>query len=365
MNKIFNNKSILVTGAGGTVGSELIRQLLTNDMYSPDEVVGIDNNENSIFFLDQAYLDFENARFYVSDIKNLEQLKSIFQGIDIVFHTAALKHVILSERSPDQFIETNVVGIQNVILASKINNVEKVIFTSSDKAVNPTNVMGTSKLMGERLITAANSTKRGKGPIFASTRFGNVLGSSGSVVPIFHNQIINGGPVTITDLAMTRFIMSIKEAVRLVIDSSIKARGGEVFITKMPVVRIPDLAKAMIELLAPKYGFDLNKIEIKEIGQKPGEKIYEELMNNEEVRRAVELKDYFSVTPAFRSIYNDITYDYNDIQSSKVNKAYISEEETKLDVEEIKEILKENNLLIKPDHSISKTYQPGDREQIN
>ena len=158
----------------------------------------------------------------------------------------------------EQFIETNVVGIQNVISASKINNVEKVIFTSSDKAVNPTNVMGTSKLMGERLITAANSTKRGKGPIFASTRFGNVLGSSGSVVPIFHNQIINGGPVTITDKAMTRFIMSIGEAVRLVIDSSIKAHGGEVFITKMPVVRIPDLA-TMIELLAPKYGLDVNK----------------------------------------------------------------------------------------------------------
>ena len=135
--------------------------------------------------------------------------------------------------------------------------------------------MGTSKLMGERLITTANSTKRGKGPIFASTRFGNVLGSSGSVVPIFHNQIINGGPVTITDKAMTRFIMSIGEAVRLVIDSSIKAHGGEVLLLNA-VVRIPDLAKAMIELLAPKYGLDVNKIEIKEIGRKPGEKIYED-----------------------------------------------------------------------------------------
>ncbi len=190
-----------------------------------------------------------------------------------------------------------------------------------------------------------------------------MLGSSGSVVPIFHNQIINGGPVTITDKAMTRFIMSIEEAVRLVIDSSIKAHGGEVFITKMPVVRIPDLAKAMIELLAPKYGLDVNKIEIKEIGRKPGEKIYEELMNNEEVRRAVELKDYFSVTPAFRSIYNDITYDYNDVQSPKVNKAYISEEENKLGIEDIKKILVKNNLLIKPDQSIIKRYQSSDEEK--
>ena len=189
MKKLFEGKNILVTGAGGSVGSELIRHLLTNKIYSPNKVVGIDNNENSIF-LDQAYISSKNVSFFVSDIKNLEDLNNKFKGIDIVFHVAALKHVILSERSPEQFIETNVVGIQNVISASKINNVEKVIFTSSDKAVNPTNVMGTSKLMGERLITAANSTKRGKGPIFASTRFGNVLGSSGSVVPIFITKLL-------------------------------------------------------------------------------------------------------------------------------------------------------------------------------
>jgi FlaA1/EpsC-like NDP-sugar epimerase len=363
MSFTFKNKRIIVTGACGTIGSELIRQLLTNNQYCPGEVIGLDNNENNIFFMDQAYLDFKNSQFFVCDIKNLDELKLKLKGIDIVFHTAALKHVVLSERSPEQAVDTNIIGVQNIIAAANINKVEKVIFTSSDKAVNPTNVMGTSKLMGERLITAANSNKQGKGPIFSSTRFGNVLGSNGSVVPIFHNQIINGGPITLTDKAMTRFIMTIEEAVRLVIDSTVKAQGGEVFITKMDIVRISDLAEAMIELLAPKYHFEINKIKINEIGQKPGEKVYEELMNEEEVRRTVELKNYFSVLPAFRGIYHDIKYNYEDIISPKVKKAYISKDEKALTKQEIKDILIKNNLLGKPDQYIAKRYWPGDKEQ--
>ena len=363
MTKFFKNKRILVTGACGTIGNELIKNLLTNKLYDPKEVIGIDSNENNIFFMDQYYIDFKKVRFFVNDITNLDELVRKFKNINIVFHTAALKHVILSERSPDQTVMTNIIGVQNIITAANLNNVEKVIFTSSDKAVNPTNVMGTSKLMGERLITAANSNKHGKGPIFASTRFGNVLGSSGSVVPIFHNQIINGGPLTLTDQAMTRFIMSKEQAVKLLIDSAIKAQGGEVFITKMPVIRISDLAEAMIQILAPKYGFKTDKIKIKKIGQKPGEKIYEELMSNEEVRRAVELKNYFSILTAFRGIYNKINYDYDDIFSLKVDKAYISEREANLSIDKIKKILIKNNILKKPDQTISKRYWPGDKEQ--
>ena len=251
MKKIFKNKKILVTGACGTVGRELIKQLLLDKRYSPEEVIGIDNNENATFFLDQDYLEFPKAKFFVADVRHLEELKRKFSGVNIVFHAAALKHVVLSERSPEQSVETNILGVQNVIAAANFNRVEKVIFTSSDKAVNPKNVMGTSKLMGERLMTAANSNKRGKGPIFASTRFGNVLGSSGSVFSVFHNQITKGGPVTLTNKNMTRFVMSIKEAVRLVIDSVLKAQGGEVFITKMPIIRIEDLATAMIKILSP------------------------------------------------------------------------------------------------------------------
>lgn len=343
--KKFEGKSILVTGACGTVGSELVKQLLTDSRYAPKELIGIDNNESALFFLDQRYLDFPHAHFYVTDIRDRDALMNIMKGVDVVFHAAALKHVILCERSPNQAVQTNIAGVQNIIAAANASNVETVIFTSSDKAVNPTNVMGTTKLMGERLMTAANSSKREGGPIFASTRFGNVLGSSGSVIPIFHGQIIGGGPVTLTDSAMTRFVMSVADAVRLVLDSAEIARGGEVFVTKMPTLRVEDLALAMIEELAPGCGHRPDKIEVVEIGAKPGEKLYEELMNDEETRRTVELGSYFSVLPAFRCVSSNIDYGYPDTVRSTVDNAYVSDQQAAMTKEEIKVFLRDNDLL--------------------
>ena len=363
MAKLLKDKSILVTGACGTVGGELVKQLLSNTAYAPREVIGIDNNESLLFFLDQQYLADTRARFFVSDIRDKDALSRHMKGIDIVFHTAALKHVILCERSPDQAVQTNIIGIQNIIMAATENGVERVVFTSSDKAVNPTNVMGTSKLMGERLMVAANSTKRGKGPIFTSTRFGNVLGSNGSVVPIFHNQIARGGPVTVTHPDMTRFIMSLDEALGLVIDSCGIAQGGDVFITKMLVVRIVDLARAMIEELAPRYGYRPEDIATREIGIKPGEKIYEELMSSEETRRAVELKNYFVLLPAFRGMYHNIPYNYEGMVSGVVTKAYTSADETPLSVDAIRVFLKQNNLLGEPSERTDARYWPGDKEE--
>jgi len=251
-----------------------------------------------------------------------------------------------------------------VIEASISSGVKRVLFTSSDKAVNPTNVMGTSKLMGERLMTAANSHKRVTGPLFASTRFGNVLGSSGSVIPIFHNQIAKGGPVTLTNREMTRFVMSIQDAVRLVIDSSFLAQGGEVFITKMPVMRIEDLAKAMILELVPRYGFTPEQIVIQEIGTKPGEKLYEELMSQEETRRAVELPNYFSVLPAFKGIYEDISYDYPETSKKLVEDPYVSMKQLALSVTEIREFLQKNDLLSPPQDGNTSRYWPGDKESL-
>lgn len=363
MISVLKNKRILVTGACGTVGSELIRQLLESDQYSPEEVIGIDNNESQLFFLDQTWLEEPRARFFVADIRDKDELCRRMSGIDIVFHTAAYKHVILCERSPDQAVQTNILGVQNVIAAATENKVERVIFTSSDKAVNPTNVMGTSKLMGERLMTAANSSKRGEGPIFASTRFGNVLGSNGSVIPIFHNQIAKGGPVTLTDREMTRFVMSIEEAVKLVIDSAEIAQGGEVFITKMPIIRIEDLAKVMIQELGPQYGYQPDLIEIQEIGTKPGEKLYEELMSDEETRRSVELEAYFSVLPAFRGIYNDINYEYSDLVGDRVDSAYASSKELSMSVKDLSTFLKGNKLIESVVDSFEKRYWPGDKEE--
>ena len=193
------------------------------------------------------------------------------------------------------------------------NKVSRVIFTSSDKAVNPTNVMGTSKLMGERIITAANIVNNNGHQVFSSVRFGNVLGSRGSVVPIFAEQILGGEAVTITDAQMTRFVMTIQEAAKLVLEAAMLACGGEVLVTKMPVLRIIDLAKAMINLLAPETGLDPDKFPIRYIGAKPGEKLYEELMSQEEVSRTKELPNMFAILPAFRSFYQKIDYRYPDV----------------------------------------------------
>ncbi len=362
MNDFLNNKRILVTGCCGTVGAELCKQLLSGP-YKIGELVGIDNNESELFFIEQRFLKLDNPRFILADVRDRDKLCRVMKGIDIVFHCAGLKHVILCERSPFEAVQTNINGVQNIIYAASETTVEKVVFTSSDKAVNPTNVMGTSKLMGERLMTAANSNFRGKGPIFTSTRFGNVLGSRGSVIPIFLQQIKKGGPVTLTAPQMTRFIMSIEQAVSLVIVSAGLAHGGEVFVTKMPIIRIADLAEVMIEELAPLYGYEPRDIRIVEIGTKAGEKLYEELMSQEETRRAIELKKYFAILPAFRGIYRDIKYDYSDIVSTNVDRPYISQEGSFMTHQELKIFLNENNLLqpqIDINEHPSERYWPGD-----
>jgi FlaA1/EpsC-like NDP-sugar epimerase len=344
--KTLTGKRILVTGASGTIGKQIIQQLINSDTYNPAEVIGIDNNESELFFLDQEYSGDSRVNFFLGDIRDKEKLLRRTKGVDVVFHAAALKHVVMCERSPFEAVQSNILGVQNVISAVFENNVGTVIFTSSDKAVNPTNVMGTSKLMGERLITAANSSASGtEVPIFASTRFGNVLGSNGSVIPIFRKQIQQGGPVTLTDPEMSRFIMSKEQAAKLVLDSVFLAKGGEVFITKMPIIKISTLAEVMIEELAALYGHKPTDIPIKVIGVKPGEKLYEELMSGEETRRSVELTNYFSVLPAFRGMYSDIKYDYTDVQSDKVTKPYNSAEEEALSKEELRIFLKENKLL--------------------
>ena len=337
-----SDKRVLVTGVCGTVGKELVRQLLEERKVK--ELFALDNNESELFFLEHGFSRFKQASFYLADVRDRDKLNHKMNGIDVVFHTAAFKHVLLCERSPFEAVQTNIIGVQNVITAARDNEVERIVFTSSDKAVNPTSVMGTSKLMGERLMTAANSDFVRGGPIFVSTRFGNVLGSSGSVVPVFRGQIRRGGPVTLTDPAMTRFIMTLADAVRLVIESGEIAQGGEVFIAKMPTIRIEDLAEVMIQELAPTFGHRPADIQIEITGPQPGEKMYEELLSFEETRRTWELKNYFVILPAFTTLYEDIDYYYPDIISRNVATPYQSQQEKPLSKKQLANFLHDNNL---------------------
>jgi len=338
----WTGKSVLITGVCGSVGKELLRQLIETEVAS---IVGLDNNETELFFLSEQYAADPRVSLFLGDLRDRDKLNRKMNGMDIVLHAAALKHVILCEKTPRDPVQTNIIGTQNVIDAAIQNNVERVLFTSSDKAVNPTNVMGTTKLMGERLMTAANAHRRGGGPIFASTRFGNVLGSRGSVVPVFRAQIARGGPLTLTDEDMTRFIMTLEQAVRLVMDSVFLACGGEVFVTKMHVVRIADLARAMIEELASRYGHAPEDIKIRVIGSKPGEKLYEELMNDEETRRTVELPGYFVVLPAFKSVYEEIDYSYPGMGDVGISAPYNSSVIPAMGMADLRTYLGDNQLL--------------------
>ncbi len=339
----WQNQRVLITGVCGTIGRELLRQLTP---YEPVEIIGLDNNESELFFLTEEYRSKTNVHFTLGDVRDIDKLISASKGIDIILHTAAFKHVILCEKSPRDAVKTNILGVQNVIDAALVNQVGRVIFTSSDKAVNPTNVMGTSKLMGERLMTAANAYRQGNRPIFASTRFGNVLGSRGSVIPLFVRQIKQGGPVTLTDPRMSRFIMTLEEAVSLVMGSTFIAQGGEVIITKMPAVRIADLARVMINELAPCFGYDPQSIRIETIGQKPGEKLYEELMNEEETRRAVELEKYYVVLPAFKSVYTNVSYDYEGVSGQvSVDRPYNSSLIEPMTLDELTVFIRKHHLI--------------------
>jgi len=341
----YRGKNILITGSVGTVGSEVLRQLL---QYKPQSLRLFDNNESGLFL--QAYCAQHGVKCIpiLGDIRDIGKLQEAMDGMDAIFHLAAFKHVTLCESNPFDAVRTNVIGTQNVLKAALSTGVKRLIYTSSDKAVNPTNVMGTSKLLAERVVTAASlQTNNGNGRVFSCTRFGNVLGSNGSVIPIFKEQIRQGGPVTVTHPEMSRFIMTVPEAARLVVKSGNLSCGGEVMVTKMPVLRIADLAQVMIELLAPVYGYDPKDIPIEYIGPKPGEKLYEELMTEEETGRAYELSDMYVILPAFRYSV-DKTYDFPDIVSHRVEKAYISKNEPPMTPDEIKEFLLANDIAGEP-----------------
>lgn len=339
--EFFEHRTILITGGVGTVGRALLDKVLA---CSPREVRVLDNAETGLFMLADELRGRSEVNCFLGDVRDPVKLETLMDGLDMVFHAAAFKHVVLSEYNPFEAVQTNILGVQNIIQQAIRAGVRRVIFTSSDKAANPTNVMGTSKLMGERLITAANIVSRDPDRVFSSTRFGNVLGSRGSVVPVFARQIAAGGPLTLTDPRMTRFIMTTSQAADLILRAAFLARGGEVFVSKMPAARIPDLARVMVEELAPAYGHDPAKLEIQEIGAKPGEKLYEELLTEDEAGHSLELEDLFVTVPAFRGLYQQQNYDFPGARAAD-RRPYTSAEAQCLELEALREFVRTNRIL--------------------
>ena len=282
--KKINNKTVLVTGGTGSIGSVLVETIINK--YSPKQVRIFDNNEASLFEATRKYQAKPQMRFMLGDVRDKDRVAWALKGVDTVFHAAALKHVALNEYSPFESVKTNVIGTQNLIEAALDQNIGTFVNISTDKAANPTSTMGASKLLAERLTVGADYF-RGKGKtVFASVRFGNVLNSSGSVIPIFLEQINNKESVTVTDNRMVRYFMSISQAVELILKASELAVGGEVFILKMPALKIKDLAEILIESLN-------KKIKVKEIGKRPGEKLFEKIVTRTEAEQALELKDMY------------------------------------------------------------------------
>jgi len=331
LEETFKGKRILITGGTGSIGSGLVRRLLEFD---PKVIRIFSNDENAQFDLEQELKEFSNLRFLVGDVRDKERLKKASENIEIVFHAAALKHVPSCEYNPFEAIKTNVIGTQNLLEVAIDENVEKVITISTDKAVSPVNVMGATKLLAERLTIAANYYKGFKRTVFSCVRFGNVLGSRGSVVQLFEKQIRNGGPVTLTDSDMVRFVMSMERAIELVLKAAEMAKGEEIFIFKMPALHIRTLADVMIQELAPKHGYEPKDIEVKIIGKRKGEKLYEELMTEDEAMNAYETEDMLVVLPE-----NPIIPAQREGLKRIAFKGYTSENTTELTKKEIEDLL--------------------------
>jgi FlaA1/EpsC-like NDP-sugar epimerase len=294
---VLQDANVLVTGGAGSVGRMLVRRLHEADV----NVVRIfDNNEPSLADM-KADLGNGRLRYLSGDVRDKPRLERAMQDIDIVVHAAAMKHVDISEYNPFEAVKTNVMGLQNVIDTAIDQGVHRVVFTSSDKAVNPANTMGTTKLLGEKLITAGNKYSGRSDLKLGSVRFGNVVGSSGSVVPVFEEQIRQGGPVTVTNTAMTRFFLTDQEMVDLLMSAIRHTDGGEVFVRKMTAMSIETLATAMIDELAPVYGHDPDSIDIDIIGRRVGETVHEEIMTEREAQRVLETDDMYTIPPDTQS----------------------------------------------------------------
>jgi FlaA1/EpsC-like NDP-sugar epimerase len=322
-----------VTGGAGSIGSELVRQLLARD---PAVVRVFDTDERELFELHKQFDDDDRFRHLIGNVRDRSRLEMAIEDVDVVFHAAGLKHVELNEYNPFEAVRTNVQGTQNLIRVAMEEEVESFVAISTDKASNPVSVMGATKLLSERLVTAANTYKGSRDTRFGCVRFGNVLGSAGSVASTFMDQIRQGGPVTVTNPEMTRFIMPIDGAAELVLTAHERLTSGEVFVLKMNALRIGDLAETMIEQYAPEFGHDPEEVDIDVVGARPAERIHEKLISADESANARELERLFVILPHI-DIQGYDPADYSEANS--VDGEYTSADRELLEKYEIVDLL--------------------------
>lgn len=324
---MFINKTLLITGGTGSFGNAVIRRFLETEIaeiriFSRDEKkqedMRLENNSDKL-------------KFFIGDVRNLDSISDAMYGVDYVFHAAALKQVPSCEFYPMEAVKTNVLGAENVLNAAIANGVRMAIVLSTDKAVYPINAMGLSKAMMEKIMVAKSRVLNNGRTVLCGTRYGNVMGSRGSVIPLFIKQIQEGKPLTVTDPNMTRFLMSLDSAVDLVLYAFEHADQGEIFVKKAPGATIGDLARALLGI------FDA-KNDIRIIGTRHGEKLYETLLTREEMVKAQDCGDYYRIAPDARSLNYSKYFSEGEPQISR-QEDYNSHNARRLDVDEIKELL--------------------------
>lgn len=331
---VFAGKRVLVTGGTGSFGHHIVDRLLKENpaeirIFSRDEDKQVRMSEE--YGMSHAYPRDGLLNFIIGDVRDLKSVKQAMNGIDLVFHAAALKHVPLCEYHVWQAVQTNIQGAQNIIQAALDEEVEKVIAISTDKAVKPVNAMGMTKALQEKLFTAANFHKGKKATVFACVRYGNVVGSRGSVIPLFKRQIESGGPLTITDPNMTRFMLTLSEGIDLVFQAGANAVGGEIFVLKIPAATVKDIADVMLSALSGGVA-----LPVKVVGVRPGEKIHEVLISEAESLRTIDAGPSYIVLPQLELSEVDLSrHDGPAVDFQE----YTSDLTQRLSKEEIKAIL--------------------------
>lgn len=297
---MLNGKTILITGGTGSFGKKFIKTVLQN--YSPKKLIVYSRDELKQFEMASEY-NASCMRYFIGDVRDGDRLLKAMDGVDFVVHAAALKHVPIAEYNPMECIKTNINGAQNVIDAALANGVEKVVALSTDKAANPINLYGATKLASDKLFVAANNIKGSKKTTFSVVRYGNVVGSRGSVVPFF-KKLVEGGAkeIPITDARMTRFWITLEEGVEFVLKSFERMQGGEIFVPKIPSMRVVDLALAV----AP-------NLPMKIVGIRPGEKLHEVMCPADDSHRTIEFKDHFVIEPTIKFTESDVDYSKNPL----------------------------------------------------